>query len=85
MTCGSRLSVHLGQEITTPWCHSAVPFLPMLPPTGLADSATGTGMANALLLAANTSSNAPPEPVTMAFATTHPGLYALLCEHSLGT
>ena len=52
MTCGSRLSVHLGQEMTTPRCPSAVTLaLPKLRSIGSADSVNGIGIA--LLLAAS--------------------------------
>ena len=52
MTCGSRLSVHLGQEMTTPRCPSAVTLaLPILRSIGSADSVNGIGIA--LLLAAS--------------------------------
>ena len=52
MTCGSRLSVHLGQEMTTPRCPSAVTLaLPNLRSIGSADSVNGIGIA--LLLAAS--------------------------------
>lgn len=54
MTCGSRLSVHLGQEMTTPRCPSAVTLaLPISRSIGSADSVNGIGIAIALLLAAS--------------------------------
>lgn len=54
MTCGSRLSVHLGQEMTTPRCPSAVTLaLPILRSIGSADSVNGIGIAIALRLAAS--------------------------------